>query len=166
MTQIIAFTNDANKVSILSPSPNSGLTLEQIAQKDVPDSSPYLILDDSELPDRAKRDCWVIRGNSVIIDNSISLPVPPPNWDALYGRFLAGDLKPIFDDVCEAAENSNAIALRYFNLVESFKIRTEQALKDCLDKLIQAGYVVSEDHKNLWNNATSELNFSELVRLS
>ena len=90
----------------------------------------------------------------------------PPDWETLYGRFLAGDLKPIFDDVCEAAENSTAIALRYFNLVESFKIRTEQALKDCLDKLIQAGYVVSEDHKSLWNNATSELNFSELVRLS
>lgn len=164
--QIIAFTNDANKVSVLSPSPNSGLTLEQIAQKDIPQNSPYIILDESELPDRADRDRWMIQGNSVIIDNSISLPVSPPNWDVLYGQFLAGDLKPIFDDVCEEAENSTAIALRYFNLVESFKIRTEQALKDCLDKLIQAGYVVSEDHKSLWNNATTELNFSELVRLS
>ena len=89
-----------------------------------------------------------------------------PNWDALYGRVLAGDLKPIFDDVCEAAENSTAIALRYFNLVEAFKICTEQALRDCLDKLIQAGYVISEEHKTMWNAATAELNFSELVRIT
>ena len=92
--QIIAFTNDANKVSILSPSPNSGLTLEQIAQKDIPplityqegeyieSPRPYLILDDSELPDRAKRDCWVIEGSSVIIDESMLLPAPIRTIDA------------------------------------------------------------------------------------
>jgi len=162
--QIIAFTNE-NKVSILFPSPNSGLTLEQIAQKDAPKNTPYWIIDDSELPDRADRDRWIIVDGKVIIGNA-PLPTLPPNWDMLYGRFLAGDLKPLFEDVCEQAELSSAIALRYFNLVEAFKIRTEQALKDCLDKLLVAGYVVSEDHKTMWNAAIAELNFSELVRLS
>lgn len=82
MTQIIAFTNDANKVSILSPILNSGLTLEQIAEKDVPDSSPYIILDESELPDRADRDRWVIEGSSVIIDESMLLPATIRTIDA------------------------------------------------------------------------------------
>lgn len=80
--QIIAFTNDANKVSILSPSPNSGLTLEQIAQKDIPQNSPYIILDESELPDQRDRDRWKIQGNSVIIDESIPLPETIKEIDA------------------------------------------------------------------------------------
>lgn len=92
--KIIVFTNDANKVSILSPSLNSGLTLEQIATKDIPplityqegeyieSPRPYLILDDSELPDRADRDRWVIEGSSVIIDESMLLPAPVRTIDA------------------------------------------------------------------------------------
>jgi len=89
----------------------------------------------------------------------------PPNWGAFYGRFLVADLKPIFDDVNEAAKNSTAVLLAYFNLVEAFKICEEQALKDCLDKLIAAGYVISDEHKLLWNNAIAQENFSNLVGL-
>ena len=80
--KIIVFTNDAGKVSIMSPSLNSGLTLEQIAEKDVPDSIPYIILDESELPDRADRDRWVIEGSSVIIDESMLLPATIRTIDA------------------------------------------------------------------------------------
>lgn len=90
MTKVIAYTNDAMGVSIITPIFDSGLTLEEIAQKDVPllityqqgeydendeaeilrieSPRPYLILDESELPDRADRDRWVIEGNSVISD--------------------------------------------------------------------------------------------------
>jgi hypothetical protein len=90
---------------------------------------------------------------------------PLPDWRLLYGRFLVGDLKPLFEDVCSKAEASSAIALRYFNLVESFKIREEQALKDCLDRLLLAGYSISTEDKDLWNKAIAELNFSDLVKL-
>lgn len=65
--KVIVFVNDDNKISIISPSLDCGLTIEEIAEKDVPDSRPYLILDESELPDRADRDRWVIEGNSVIV---------------------------------------------------------------------------------------------------
>lgn len=98
MSKVIAYTNDAMGVSIITPILDSGLTLEQIAQKDVPllityqqgeydendkgeydendkaeilrieSPRPYLILDASELPERADRDRWVIEGNSVISD--------------------------------------------------------------------------------------------------
>ncbi len=76
--QVIAFTNDEGGVSILTPILDSGLTIEEIAEKDIPllngEPIPYLILDDSELPDRIDRDRWKIQGNSVIIDESIPLP--------------------------------------------------------------------------------------------
>jgi hypothetical protein len=76
--QVIAFTNDEGGVSILTPILDSGLTIEEIAEKDIPllngEPRPYLILDDSELPDRIDRDRWKIQGNSVIIDESIPLP--------------------------------------------------------------------------------------------
>jgi len=76
--QVIAFTNDEGGVSILTPILDSGLTIEEIAEKDIPllngEPIPYLILDDSELPDRIDRNRWKIQGNSVIIDESIPLP--------------------------------------------------------------------------------------------
>jgi hypothetical protein len=76
--QVIVFKNDSNGVSILTPILDSGLTIEEIAEKDIPllngEPRPYLILDDSELPDRIDRDRWKIQGNSVIIDESIPLP--------------------------------------------------------------------------------------------
>jgi hypothetical protein len=76
--QVIVFKNNSNGVSILTPILDSGLTIEEIAEKDIPllngEPRPYLILDDSELPDRIDRDRWKIQGNSVIIDESIPLP--------------------------------------------------------------------------------------------
>ena len=96
--QIIAFTNDANKVSILSPSLNSGLTLEQIAQKDIPQNSPYIILDDSELPDHDQRNRWKIQGDKVIIDQSILLPIPVREIDARRLRLALLQLG-LLDDV-------------------------------------------------------------------
>ena len=76
--QVIVFENDIGGVSVMTPILDSGLTIEQIAEKDIPllngESRLYLIIDDSELPDRIYRDRWKIQGNSVIIDESIPLP--------------------------------------------------------------------------------------------
>jgi len=46
-------------VAIMSPSTKCGLTVEQIAQKDVDPNVPYKIVEDSEVPtDRTFRDAW------------------------------------------------------------------------------------------------------------
>lgn len=59
MTQRIIYPNDDGGVSIIVPAPECGLTIEQIAAKDVPQGKPYKIVDVSEIPsDRTFRNAW------------------------------------------------------------------------------------------------------------
>jgi hypothetical protein len=59
MNHRIIYPNDEGGVSIIVPSPNSGLTIEQIAEKDVPKGKSYKIVDVSEIPeDRLFRNAW------------------------------------------------------------------------------------------------------------
>jgi hypothetical protein len=50
MNKVVIFRQSNNKVAILSPVLNSGLTIEEIASKDVPSGSDYQIMNTSELP--------------------------------------------------------------------------------------------------------------------
>lgn len=46
-------------VAILIPAPDCGLTIEQIAAKDVPPGVPFRIVDASDIPsDRTFRNAW------------------------------------------------------------------------------------------------------------
>ena len=46
-------------VAILTPNPDSGLTLEQIAAKDVPAGVPFRIVEAADIPtDRTFRNAW------------------------------------------------------------------------------------------------------------
>jgi hypothetical protein len=59
MNQRIIFPNDEGGVSVIVPSPNCGLTIEQIAAKDVPAGKPYKIVDVADIPsDRTFRNAW------------------------------------------------------------------------------------------------------------
>lgn len=79
--QIIVFENDQGLVSILTPA-DCGLPIEEIAKKDIPllNGNPreYLIIDDSELPDRQYRYQWVIKDGAVVIDSNIVNEMPKP----------------------------------------------------------------------------------------
>ena len=60
MNQRIIYPSDNGGVCIIIPAPECGLTIEQIAAKDVPSGKPYKIVDVSEIPtDRSMRDAWV-----------------------------------------------------------------------------------------------------------
>lgn len=59
MNQRVIYPSDDGGVCVIVPAPNSGLTIEQIAAKDVPAGKPFEIVDVSEIPsDRTFRGAW------------------------------------------------------------------------------------------------------------
>lgn len=59
MNQRIIYSNDEGGVSIIVPAPECGLTIEEIAAKDVPAGKTYQIVDVSDIPtDRTFRNAW------------------------------------------------------------------------------------------------------------
>jgi hypothetical protein len=57
--QVIIFSQDDNKVSVVTPAPEFADQIEAVANKDVPEGKPWRIIDDSELPSRDSRDRWL-----------------------------------------------------------------------------------------------------------
>ena len=59
MNKRIIYPTEDGGVAVIVPAPECGLTIEQIAQKDVPAGKPYQIVDVSEVPsDRTFRAAW------------------------------------------------------------------------------------------------------------
>lgn len=59
MNQRIIYPNDEGGVSIIVPAPECGLTIEEIAAKDVPAGKPFKIVDVADIPsDRTFRNAW------------------------------------------------------------------------------------------------------------
>lgn len=59
MNQRIIYPTDDGGVAVIVPATECGLTIEQIAQKDVPAGKPYKIVDVSDIPtDRTFRNAW------------------------------------------------------------------------------------------------------------
>jgi hypothetical protein len=59
MTQRIIYPTDAGGVAIIVPAPDCGLTIEQIAAKDVPAGKLYKIVNVADIPtDRTFRNAW------------------------------------------------------------------------------------------------------------
>lgn len=59
MNSRIIYPNDEGGVSIVIPAPECGLTIEEIAAKDVPAGKPYKIVDVADIPtDRTFRNAW------------------------------------------------------------------------------------------------------------
>jgi len=59
MNQRIVYTNADGRICVVIPAPDSGMTIEQIAGKDVPAGVPYRIADAADIPaDRTFRNAW------------------------------------------------------------------------------------------------------------
>lgn len=50
MNQLIVFPNDNGGVVFCYPSSNCGLSVEEIARKDVPAGKPYLLVSEDQVP--------------------------------------------------------------------------------------------------------------------
>jgi hypothetical protein len=59
MSQRILYPTDDGGVAVIIPTAECGLTIQQIAAKDVPMGKPYKIVDVSEIPsERLFRNAW------------------------------------------------------------------------------------------------------------
>jgi hypothetical protein len=59
MNQRIIYPTDDGGVAVIIPAPDCGMTVEQIAAKDVPEGKPFKIVDLADIPtDRTFRDAW------------------------------------------------------------------------------------------------------------
>jgi hypothetical protein len=59
MNKRIIYPTDNGGVAVIIPAINSGLSIEQIAEKDVPVGKPYKIVDVGDIPsDRTFREAW------------------------------------------------------------------------------------------------------------
>lgn len=59
MNQRIIYPTDDGGVSVIVPAAECGLTIEQIAAKDVPVGKPFKIIEASDIPtDRTFRNAW------------------------------------------------------------------------------------------------------------
>jgi hypothetical protein len=57
--KLIIYPNDNGGISILTPAPECGLSLQEIAAKDVPAGKPWKIVDAADIPaDRTFRNAW------------------------------------------------------------------------------------------------------------
>lgn len=60
MNKRIIYQTDDGGVAVIIPA-DCGLTIEQIAAKDVPTGKPYKIVDVADIPtDRTERDAWAV----------------------------------------------------------------------------------------------------------
>ena len=70
MTQRIIYPTDEGGVAIIVPASECGLTIEEIAAKDVPHGKPYKIVDVSDIPeDRTFRNAWEV--DSAILTDGV-----------------------------------------------------------------------------------------------
>lgn len=61
MNQRIIYPTDDGGVAVIVPAPECGLTIEEIAAKDVPAGKPYKIVDVADIPsDRTFRNAWEV----------------------------------------------------------------------------------------------------------
>ena len=59
MNQRIIYPTDDGGVAVIVPAPESGLSIQEIALKDVPAGKPFKIVDVSDIPtDRTFRNAW------------------------------------------------------------------------------------------------------------
>ena len=59
MNQRIIYPTDDGGVAVIVPAPESGLSIQEIAAKDVPAGKPYKIVDVADIPeDRTFRNAW------------------------------------------------------------------------------------------------------------
>ncbi|MBD2571064.1 hypothetical protein [Anabaena lutea] len=97
-----------------------------------------------------------------------SIP-PNPDWDELKNRILSGNLHPLFERLTMAAMQGNSPGISTAQIhisIAILNLKNEDALSAGITLLTQvAGYIFTSEEKTLWNQAATELGFSNLVHI-
>lgn len=104
MSKKIVYKGPNGRLCVVSPAAGCGLTVEQIAEKDVPKGVPYSIVDESEMPlDRVFRDAWSLSDGRVLVDM--------PRAREIHRQRLRAIRKPLLEsldaDFMRAVENGD-----------------------------------------------------------
>ena len=96
-TQLIIHPNKEGGIAVMHPATECGLSIEEIAAKDVPQGLPHVIVSSSDLPDRYFRRAWTYDFTSestITIDIEKAKDIQRNKWRAARAPKLAAlDLK-------------------------------------------------------------------------
>jgi len=69
MSKVITYLHSSGNTAVVIPSPNTSLSIEEVAAKSVPAGVDYTIIDEASLPnDRVFRGAWKVSGSRVVED--------------------------------------------------------------------------------------------------
>ena len=69
MTKRIIYETDNGGVAVMTPNLDMGLSIDEIAIKDVPEGKSYFILDTKDIPtDITYRNAWKLVGKKIVVD--------------------------------------------------------------------------------------------------
>lgn len=132
----IVFQNGTGGISIMVPALDCGLTLEQVALKDVPVGVPYEIVDASEIPaDRTFRSAWEMGSEgmeSVVIHVGKAKDICHCRRRAARGaEFAPLDIRATIPGEAEAAEVAREVIRQKYAVMQ---VRIDQA--ECVEELL------------------------------
>jgi hypothetical protein len=80
MSQVIIYRQSNGRVAICTPILNNGLTIEEIAVKDIPSGFEYRIINSSELPtDSTFYNAWIY-GSQITMDTVTTQDIQKNKW--------------------------------------------------------------------------------------
>lgn len=106
---VIVYSQPGNgHIAICTPVLNSGLTVEQIAQKDVPQDSPYKICSSTDLPQEGTFfDAWVYNENVPVVPITIDVERAHEIWKDEWRRVRNPILSRLDVEWMRAMEQGN-----------------------------------------------------------
>jgi len=139
MDKRIIYLNDEGTVSIIVPSSNSGLTIQEIAEKDVPTGKTYKIVNSSDISsDRTFRNAWVLDTNN---DVEINIAKAKDVWKNKIREARKPALEKLDVDYTKAVEAGSST---------TSIVTDKNTLRDLPDQVDTA--TTTDEIKAVWND--------------
>ena len=126
----VIFENDEGGMSVLIPSPNCKLSIEEVAKKDVPLGRAFEIVDTKDIPsDRTFRNAWKKKGKKVDVD----IDKAKEHTHNIRREKRAKEFEPLDEKIMKKLPNTDEVAIEAERQVVRDKYETMQDLIDGAD---------------------------------